>query len=841
MTMHFWRRWLAALACLAVLCVPFGGLAASGLSLEASMGYEGTITYVRRLPVTVRVQNDGPDVTGRVAVDVNRSETEFDRYEMPLSVASGASMQVVLPVVLTQRQKQYTVSFLRDEETLAQTLVQPESVISPASLIVGVLGEETGLMRAFTLDQAGDVLARGEYWKPVALTADSFPSDVEGLRFFDMLAVEGFDLSVLSADQQQALDEWLRAGGILWACGGARAAETFGFLTKYTGITAGALADGGDVGASLLGLFSVTGAGTSESVMVSPLIGASGMSLGEGSLADIARVESGYVITTAFGLSEKPFCDWMAKNVLGQRILLRFAQGAYRNLVNQRSSGSYQNNGDSVNTSATFQVGVPNGEGMIWPVIVLALFVVLAGLGGYALLRRLDKREWMWLSVPALALAASLTLWGLSGALGLREPIAVHCTSLLVDPDGYVSGTTSVSVAQAGREPLSVSVDKGEIDLPSTFSYYMPSDAQEQETAAQLRMTYAYGAQETLTMPSKQSWERHSFLVRGAYTQEAAKVSGTCGWEGNDLVFTLTNGSSIVLDEGAVFSDYGYVSVPELLPGQTARCVLRGQNVSAGSKRDYDESMTEGVLLTEAERRAYSIYDFTSAYFNKKASEEKTAEERREWNQVRSSLLSGGNLISYDDTVARFLYVAFSNELDHMSVLVDGQPVRRSAQCGCVAVRLRYQPIAEDGGVHFLNGSFPVSSAALDDAAKPIVDELIGSAYSRNYYLSDSPIFAFDVSEVPDGVTLSAFDVSPRYSYYSYKVSLYNVRNGGWDECKRVSVNAQNGQESVTAVLPRLEDYVEDGRMFVRFEPYGQADQYTSMDIPVLTLDGRAQ
>ena len=841
MTMRFWRRWLAVLACLTALCAPLGGLAAPGLSLEASMGYEGAITYVRRLPVTVHVQNDGPDVEGRVVVDVNRNETEFDRYEMPLSVASGASVQVALPVVLTQKQKQYTVSFLRDEEILAQTTVQPEGVINPMNLIVGVLGEQTGLMRAFALDQAGDVLARGEYWKPVALTPDIFPSDVEGLRFFDMLAVEGIDLSALSADQQQALDEWLRAGGILWVCGGARATETFGFFTQYTGISAGALTDGGDVGESLLGLFSLSGAGTGDGVTLSPLVGAGGMSLGEEPLADVARVEGGYVITTAFGMSEKPFCDWMAQNVICQRILLRFAQGAYRTMVNQRSSGSYQNNGDSVNTSATLQVGLPNGKGMIWPMLVLVLFIVLAGFGGYALLRRLGKREWMWLSVPVLALAASLALWGLSGALNLRQPIAVHCTNLLVGQDGEVSGYTSVSVAQPSRDPLCVSVDGGVIDLPSTLSYYMPSDSKEQEAAAKLRMTYAYGAHETLTMPSKQGWEQHSFLVRGAYTREAAKVSGVCVREGDDLVFTLTNGSSLALSEGVVFSDYGFVSVPELLPGQTTRCVLRAQSGTARSNRSYEDIMTDGVMLTEQERRSYSIYEFPSAYFDKRADQAKTAEEKREWRLVRQNLVTGSNCLRYDSNSAQFVYVAFSDDLDSLTVRIDGQIVSRAAQRGCVAVQLRYQPIADDGSVHFIKGSFPVSAATLDDALKPIVGEALSDSYSQNYPLSASPAFAFDISAIPEGMTPSVFDIAPRYNYSSYKLSLYNVKTGVWDEFKRVTVDPYSGQESVSSVLPRLENYMKDGWLFARFEAHGKTDQYASVPVPALTLDGRVK
>ena len=76
-------KWLqrAALA-LCLMLLPAWGLAASGMELEAEMGYDGNATYVRRLPVTVRLTNHGGDADGKVVVDVNRSETQFDRYEL---------------------------------------------------------------------------------------------------------------------------------------------------------------------------------------------------------------------------------------------------------------------------------------------------------------------------------------------------------------------------------------------------------------------------------------------------------------------------------------------------------------------------------------------------------------------------------------------------------------------------------------------------------------------------------------------------------------------------------------------------------------------------------------
>ena len=98
-------RVLAAVCALLLVLAPLCGLADGGVTLTATMGYDGAITYVRKVPVEVLIQNDGlSDIAGRLSVQVNRF-SEYDLYEMPVSVAAGASARFALPVFSPQRSK----------------------------------------------------------------------------------------------------------------------------------------------------------------------------------------------------------------------------------------------------------------------------------------------------------------------------------------------------------------------------------------------------------------------------------------------------------------------------------------------------------------------------------------------------------------------------------------------------------------------------------------------------------------------------------------------------------------------------------------------------------------
>ncbi len=857
-------RVLAAVCALLLVLAPLCGLADGGVTLTATMGYDGAITYVRKVPVEVLIQNDGlSDISGRLSVQVNRF-SEYDLYEMPVSVAAGASARFTLPVVLTQKQTDYTVRLLRGEETLASYTLRPEAVINPSDLIIGTLSGDAQSLAGLAITKNDDPLARREYWSVLALDEKTFPADAESLRFFDMLAVDGFDMSALSDAQKQAFDEWLQNGGIALVGGGARAAEDFPFFKAYTGIRAGAL-ERKNVGALLMDALQMSGESPEQSATVVSLEGANGQSMGEGRLIDVRRVGDGYVLTAGFSLSEKPLAGWLGRAAVWQRVLLASAKTRYQSIVEFRQSGIYNQTEYYPSTSIAESIGIKNGAGMIWPLALLGAFVVLAGVGGYLILKKLDKREWLWAAVPVLALAAALGMWGLSSRLPIRDPVAVHYTLLNIDEDGVAAGNTVVVASKPEKGDMTLSINGGAIDMTSSLSYYA-ADV-EQPAAQTLRYIYTYGDEETITYRQTQAWQSQYFMVKNAPIVNVSGVKGECVWDGESIRFTITNGSSVALADGFVLTDFGFVSVPELLPGQTAECVMRpatkeeeAQQASstaqgAGAAKviggaigsiqgpvayfgDNDTEIRDGVLIDEKDRSSVYSYELLNAvYYAKQRGADEN--ERKMWQQ-RYNLISSTNLTNYDSLQIPFMYIAFSDELDTLRVRMDGRDVAREAQIGCVMVQLHYNPISADGTARFMKNSFPVSIATLDDNGRPAVGEALQADSYQSFSLSTNPAFAFDVSVLPDAMEITKADIASRYSYYSYGVSLYNVKTGQWDEWKEFTADSTGGG-TVKGCAPELQDYIAGGVLFARFEKPDMGEDYADVSMPTLTLEGRVQ
>ena len=827
-------RLMAVLFC---LMIPFSALADGAVSMEAAIGYDGVATYVRKLPLTVTITNQGPDLQGTLAVNLVRSDTAYDRYEMPVTVASGATIQVSMPLVLTRKQKNYAVQLLQGDTVMAEASFAPRNMLNPFGLIVGAITPNPSDLQSMAITQGNDALSRQEYWNVVPLSLDQFPEDGESLRFFDILAIDGVDLTTLSEKQQAAFDQWLKDGGIVIVGGGASGAENLRFFQPYTGISAGAVTKETDISGRLMAQLGISGEGLGENVILTELVGTSD------ELLNASRVGDGYVITAAFSLTENPLGRWLGSKAIWQRVLLAYAQNAYRNLVNLRMHGNYDTQQVYISQSLNGSIGVPGGEGVFWPLVLLAVFLLLAGVGGYWILKKLDKRDWLWLAVPVLAVATSLAMWGLSGVLSIRQPVAVRYSVVTVDKDGTTDGYTAISVTKAEREPVTVSLTGGGIDMASTASYsYSQDNSGEQREGNQLRYVYRFGETDSITMQQEKAWQMNSLLARNVPMADVSGITGRCDWEGDQLVFTVLNGSGVALQEGAILSGYGFVSVPALLPGETARCVLRPMTDDEKARQSGSyQQPKDGVMLPESMRRDYSGYDLcyelSSAFLSAKQKEKQGDSDALSHWSLCFELMTRGENTDLNQTIQ---YVAFCDQLDQLTILLDGKPVQRQAQMSCIKTNLHYNPIADDGTARFLSGSFPLSSASQTGNEKPVVGEPLNQSNYQSFYLATSPMFAFDISTLPPNLNITALRVYPAYSYFSYEISFYNGQTGQWDVINRYRMDGgSNPGQWEMNTLPKLEPYMQDGYLYVRFDKYGNANDYSEISNPRLDMEGR--
>lgn len=269
--MHFVKRvLLCLLACMMPLCALGQELPCSVLQAEATIGYDGVMTYGKCIPLRIRLENPSQDVTATVAVNIHTSRDMFDRYEMPVSLAANEAKELCIPVRVGGRQETFTVEVWDGDEKCCTVNAYPAQVVNPAAMLVGVLTPTPEKLSYMNIDTTTDGLLRSEYMQTVPLTAETFPDTAELLSSFGMLAVDSFDVRQLNGNQRTALKDWLKEGHILLLGGGAQASAAWPAFASHTGLAAGS-AISADVTSGLLQWLGMAGEPAGSALPSPPL------------------------------------------------------------------------------------------------------------------------------------------------------------------------------------------------------------------------------------------------------------------------------------------------------------------------------------------------------------------------------------------------------------------------------------------------------------------------------------------------------------------------------------------------------------------------------------------
>lgn len=372
--------------------------ATPGITLQAQAAFDGAYQSGSWLPVTVTVQNDGPD--RRAAVQVGTGQSSFAAM---LDLPRGARKSATVYAYLPNRSRHLDVWLMEGDRRLAQDRVQLRPHTHTSHMIAAIGNT--------SLPRLPDQLVNGA--EPILVTVDplDLPDHPLGLSSFATLLLADVDTRLLSAEQRRALRDWVALGGQLLLSGGPGAAATLAGLDSE-------LQPVQITGNRQLSAIELLGVEVNQPLTVSDFapIGAEALlprpnralagdlvverALGQGLVGFVAPA----ITSNAFaGLVDSPLF-WADLLELRQLLPLNFGPGM------ADLDSFVEGNLAPVLTS------LPALE---FPSLLLIgglilLYILLVGPVSYVLLRRYDRLALGWLLIPLLTLIFSLAGYVLS-------------------------------------------------------------------------------------------------------------------------------------------------------------------------------------------------------------------------------------------------------------------------------------------------------------------------------------------------------------------------------------------------------------------------------------------
>lgn len=160
-----------------------------------------------------------------------------------------------------------------------------------------------------------------------------------------------------------------------------------------------------------------------------------------------------------FGSELKPLRDWDGMTPFWKELFKDYRlRENYTTAARRSHDGPYQ----EYSLRLTPSPQTPELPGPWWLAGFLALYIMVIGPANYLVLRRIDRREWAWLTVPALTIIFSLGTYTV-GNLSAQSDMVLSRLSVITlaeGNDGKLSGGTSgfAGLYSNGRNDVEVKV-----------------------------------------------------------------------------------------------------------------------------------------------------------------------------------------------------------------------------------------------------------------------------------------------------------------------------------------------------------------------------------------------
>ena len=402
----------------------------SGPTMQVTVGFDGYCRGGGWCPVHVVLSNEGLNVGGklRVAVRDAGGGSEPNIY----------ARQVVLPA---HSRKAYFLYFPSTgvSSRLTVQLLTGNKVLSSEQVVVAWLDEDDWLYGVASsnpsaLNFLNDVVPTGGRAAVAHLNLELLPPDPLAWEGLDVLILNDVDTAALSGERRQALETWVAHGGHLIVGGGAGAARTIAGVADLLPVTVGGVRPVDDLWA--------LGERLSVPVVAGPYAVAQA-TLRDGEVLIEQRDEQGDLILLArrsygagrvdflaFDAGLHPFTRWDDNAHLWEFIVGVGGARTHRFTVHNGNSAC-----EAINTIPGLEL-----PSTLQILAFMLVYTLLIGPVNYVVLRKLDKRELAWLTIPALVVG--FTVYSYVTGFQIRGGIPiVHRLAVVYVPEGFSSAS----------------------------------------------------------------------------------------------------------------------------------------------------------------------------------------------------------------------------------------------------------------------------------------------------------------------------------------------------------------------------------------------------------------
>ena len=572
-------------------------------TFQVKAGFESHYRDGNWVPVQITLRNDGPDFNGTLSLITPTPQFQLSsnqgipsNYQISITLANGTQKQVTMYLPLYFDVQNVTVKLLDSSGHNVGSQTAPLVPLTPGDVLIGILSDQSsGFSSLSTLplpNQAGSIVLE-------FLNANTMPTAAAALKNFNIIVLDNFTTTNLSAIQLNALQNWINLGGSLILVGGPEWHRTLGSLPAglapiqvYGSSTipagtvllppGGSAASGSgqhNIPATVQSPVSISAAtliphandGKSEVILASPTT----------PLIVQTYQEQGTIVYLAFDPTLEPILGWQGVSLLWNSLLLRSLGDQllpHSGISPGIGSSTQQVQPILANRMSGFlQSLLPSTIPPPWRTLGILLFcyILILGPGRFLLVKRLKGRYWSWRIILSSIVIFSLLSYGLAyiekGSSILSDSISIAQFS---QNGASVHLSTYMGVFVPNEGDYQVQIPGNSLVQPSPDNF----------SASPGPITGAHTTVVTLqnrtnaNLQDVNIWTLHTLLTEQDRQVHKGLVSQLALQNGS-LVGTVTNTFSYALSDSFLLMPNDAFSLGHLAAGETKHVQLKLSSV----------------------------------------------------------------------------------------------------------------------------------------------------------------------------------------------------------------------------------------------------------------------
>ncbi len=535
------------------------------IKIQAEIGFDKAYKPFFTTPIFITMENNLKDIDGEVQVEIPYDEGYGEAvtiYAIGINQPKDTQKKYVINLPISSHLLNIKLKVVEGKNTLLEKYVRLERGITENTALVGVLSDDTDSLRylnGFNFDNISNTINS----KIVKLNEENFPNTIDVAESFDMIIINNYDTSKLTKEQYDVLKKWTELGGFLVLGTGANGNKTLSAFTddfitgeKESVVRVSANPLGILVNDDFDTIIDAMKLKTDDSV---PIVESEGITL-------IQKLDKhqGSILLLSFDMGMEPIISWNLNKYFMESLFRKTAPAMLTGSnfdVNRRAGYNYNIESALKNIP---ELPLPQYGTII---LIFIIYIIVAAPISYLVLKRIDKRELMWVVVPIFSVLFASIVYLIGFGTRIKEPLLNTVSIARVNETGFYDTKSFSGVFTPNKTNIKIQgIDNLRIKPFMRGNYYGSSDSQTWDNK-RIEAKFVLSPEQSLEFYNIGVWGMKTFEIASDKNLEG-NIIGNINYIDSSYTGYIENNTGFDLEDCYIITANQFLKIDDFAKGE---------------------------------------------------------------------------------------------------------------------------------------------------------------------------------------------------------------------------------------------------------------------------------